>query len=326
MSEKIPVAILGATGLVGQKLIALVQRSKKFVVVELSASDRSVGRKFGDVVIWRESDPLDEEVARLQIIEADQIQCRHVISALPAFAAKEIEPQLLERGHLVSSNAAAKRMASDVPLLLPEINPTHIELIERQSSAGKIVTNSNCTTAFIASALKPLMALGELNHISCVTMQAISGAGYPGVDCVDLLNNLIPYIVGEEEKIRAESRKILGAIDKPADFEMTIHVHRVPVMHGHTAVLHLQFAKEVSLESVNQAYLANHNLYKLHTAVDRPQPAREISPYDPFVHIGQIKQGKDCTRVGLTVMGHNLVRGAALSALENLEALINYGQ
>lgn len=323
MTKKIPVAILGATGLVGQKAIALLEGHEQLFVQELVASEERSGRLYGEEVVWKEPRGLSERVAKIPLKRIGELESKYVISALPADVAKEVEPNLVSRGCFVSSNASAYRMAKDVPILIPEINLAHMELLKRQKGPGRLVTNSNCTTAFIALALKPLTELGVIEHVSVMTMQAISGAGSYGVDSLDILGNIIPYIKGEEEKILQEVRKILGDVDRPADFDMTIHVHRVPVLHGHTAVLHVRFRESVDLQQVLLAY--PEGLYHLHRAIDRPQPAKDVGPYDHSVHIGRIKVGTDPRHLGLIAMGNNLVRGAAGASLQNLEALIKHG-
>lgn len=329
MDEKCSVAILGATGLVGQKAIALLEGHRRFVISELVASEGRRGLDYKEAVQWRESVPLSDRIGSLKLIGVDEVKAKCVISALPQDVAKKVEPMLLQKGCFVSSNASTHRMERDVPLLIPEINLSHMALLDRQKGPGRLVTNSNCTTAFIALGLKPLMELGKIVHVSIVTMQAISGAGYPGVDSLDILGNLIPHIKGEEEKIVQEVKKILGGVGEPEEFGITVHVHRVPVLHGHTAALHVTFDRVIDPKRAWEAYLeANKRwpgLYRLYEAEDRPQPAKDITPYDHSVHVGRIKQGGGEKVLGLIVMGHNLVRGAAGASIQNLEALINHG-
>jgi aspartate-semialdehyde dehydrogenase len=323
-----PIAILGATGPVGQKVISLVENHPHFEVAELCASEASQRRPYGEVVRWRNEFPLSPRLAALDVKSPLDVKSRLVISALPTEQALEIEPELARRGHLVFSNAAAFRMDPKVPLLIPEINSAHLELLALQETQGKIVTNPNCSTVFLMGALAPLARVAPIETVNVVTLQALSGAGYPGVPSFDLLGNVIPHIGGEEKKIREESRKILGGTRKPADFRLTVHVHRVPVLHGHTVAAHVRFNRDVRVEEAFEAVRSYQKSYpgflELHTADDRPQPARDLHPHDNRVHLGRIKQDDDPRTIGLIALGHNLVRGAAGAALANLEATLNY--
>ncbi|MCH9613415.1 MAG: Aspartate-semialdehyde dehydrogenase [Chlamydiia bacterium] len=298
MTNKLPIAILGATGMVGQKAIALLENHPLFYVAEMSASKKRVGNVY--------KDPLD-------------IQSKHVISALPSDVAHDIEMKLAERGHLVFSNASAFRMNPNVPILIPEINLDHLSLIDGQKTPGKIITNSNCTTAFIALALAPLLKIYPIKEVSAFTMQAISGAGHPGVSSLDILGNIIPHIPSEEEKIVQETHKILGTPTSPATFDLTVNVNRVPIVDGHTIILHIHFDLDVELSAITACYEALP--YKLYDQADRPQPRLDISPFDMRAHIGRIKYGANKKTISLIVMGHNLVRGAAGASLLNLETI-----
>jgi aspartate-semialdehyde dehydrogenase len=319
--KKIPVAILGATGPVGQKIISMLEEHPRFEVAELAASDNRVGKPYGEVVAWKNEFPLSARVAALRMLPMLEVQSRLVISALPADVAREVEPYLAARGAIVSSNASAFRMEKDVPLLIPEVNGTHLELLSRQSTPGRIVTNPNCSTVFLTSALAPLLELGEIEHVSVVTLQALSGAGYPGVSSFDLMGNVIPHIGGEEGKIQEETKRILGTPDQPKDFGVTVHVHRVPVVHGHTIALHARFREPVSVAEARESFLRwqEKGLIKFHEEQDRPQPARDLHPHEMRVHVGRLKQGDDPRMIGLISLGHNLVRGAAGAAIANLE-------
>lgn len=323
MQTKLPVAILGATGPVGQKVIAMLNDHPKLYVAELAASDGRAGQVYGHSVEWRESKPLPEAVSAMKLKAMADVKSPYVISALPAEVAQEAEPMLAARGQNVFSNASAFRMEADVPLLIPEVNPEHLALIDRQKTPGKIVTNPNCSTVNLVGALKPLQELGKLKHVSVVTMQSLSGAGYPGVPSFDLIGNVIPHIGGEEEKIEAECRRILGSPDAPADFGVTCHVHRVPVHYGHVVAIHAEFDRPVSPAAAREIFIAQEakhpGIYVLHEKKDRPQPLRDLNPYDMRFHVGRIKQGARPEILGLICLGHNLVRGAAGAALGNLE-------
>jgi len=328
-SIKSPVAILGATGPVGQKAITLLENHPLFEVKEVAASEGSVGLRYGDRVQWKNEFPLPETVSNLQIKPLQDIQSKWVISALPADIALSIEPLLASRGHIVCSNASAFRMDPRVPLLIPEVNAAHLSLLSKQPWSGKIITNPNCSTVFVAGALSLLRQLAEIDHVHVVTMQALSGAGYPGVPSFDLLGNVIPHIGGEEEKIRLETKKILGTAETPLSMGVTVHVHRVPVMHGHTAAIHVRFKKSITSQAVlsifKEAEIKNPNFIKVHLNEDRPQPQRDLHPHDMRIHIGRIKQGDAPDVIGFISLGHNLVRGAAGAAIAILEEYVRSG-
>lgn len=327
-TQKLSVAVLGSTGPVGQKVISMLESSPHFVVEEVSASDQNTGRAYGEAVKWKNEFPLPARVAALSLKHALDIKSRLVISALPADQAQEFEPELARRGHLVFSNASAFRMHEQVPLLIPEINLPHLELLSRQETKGRIVTNPNCSTVFLAGALAPLARMAKIESVSVVTLQALSGAGYPGVPSFDLLGNVIPHIGGEEDKIREEIKKILGSATQAADFKVIVHVHRVPVVNGHTVAAHVQFARDVKLEEARSAIHAYQEQFpgfiEFHTAPDRPQPARDLHPHDNRVHLGRLKQDDDAKVIGLISLGHNLVRGAAGAAIANMEATLKF--
>ena len=325
---KTPIAILGATGAVGQKMMAMCQNHPLFEIAELVASPQNAGKQFANACQWRERSELQSKYAQMVLKSPLDVESTFVLSALPTDLAQEVEPHLANAGHWVVSNASSFRMDKRVPLLIPEINLAHLALVERQSTGGKIITNPNCSTVFLAMGLAPLRALGEINSVSVVTLQALSGAGYPGVSGMDTLGNIIPFIANEEDKIEHESQKILGDLDIPAKFGVTVHVHRVPVLHGHTVAMHVSFKDKVSVEDARKIFSdleeKSPAAYKFHTMDDRPQPARDLHDFDNRTHIGRLKQGHDERTIGLISLGHNLVRGAAGAALLNLEACLNY--
>lgn len=326
--QKNSVAVLGATGPVGQKVISMLEQSDRFSVEEVAASDLNLGKPYGEAVKWKNEFPLSARIAALPLKNALDVKSRLVISALPAEQALEIEPALAAKGHLVFSNASAFRMNEKVPLLIPEVNSSHLELLARQETSGKIVTNPNCSTVFLMGALAPLARIARIENVSVVTLQALSGAGYPGVSSFDLMGNVIPHIGGEEAKIREEAKKILGTAAEPASFKLTVHVHRVPVLHGHTVATHVRFDRSVSVDEAREAIRAYQEKFpgflELHTAEDRPQPARDLHPHDNRVHLGRLKQDDDSHTIGLIAMGHNLVRGAAGAAIGNMEATLSF--
>lgn len=322
------VAIIGATGAVGQKLIRLIEANDRFTISELVASEKNSGKSYVEACTWRETTPLPNHIAKMRLKSLDELTTPFVLSTLPAEAALEVEPRLARAGHIVVSNASAFRMHTDVPLVIPEVNLEHLALLDRQNTSGCIVTNPNCLAVFAALALKPLSKLGAIEHVSIVTLQAISGAGYSGLSACNIMNNTIPNIPGEEEKIELELQKILGTTTEPAPFPITVHSNRVPVLHGHTAVLHVRFAREISEEEVmhvfSEARLKFPGVYHLYQDPFSPQPQLHLHDTDNSAHIGRIKFGDNNRTVGLTVMGHNLVRGAAGAALLNLEAILKY--
>ena len=325
-----PIAILGATGAVGQKLIRMIEGNSGFHVAEVAASERRQGKTYGEVVSWKEEIPLPESVRHLPLCSPQKIRSPFALSALPGKVAQTVEPELARMGIHVVSNASSLRMGPTIPLLIPEVNREHLSLIHQQTTPGKIVTNPNCATVFVVLALAPLLELGELEHLSVVTLQAISGAGHHGLSALDIVGNIIPNIPGEEEKIEEETKKILGHTNTPAPFSVTAHVHRVPVLHGHTIALHLFFKTPVTIGAVQTQYAKwtkrFPSLYQIYQDDFHPQPLKNIHSLDQKVHIGRIKQGDRPHIVGLISLGHNLVRGAAGAALLNLEALKMYLQ
>ncbi|NCN27378.1 aspartate-semialdehyde dehydrogenase [bacterium] len=322
------VAVLGATGTVGQKVIAMLADHPKFEVKELVASESRVGMNFSDCCEWREQLPAPQWLRGMSLKSHTKVESTYVISSIPATHAKVIEVDLAKRGHHVLSNASAFRMGKDIPLIIPEINGAHIELVEEQKFAGKIVTNPNCSTVFLAMGLAPLLELSPFEEVSTFTMQAVSGAGYPGVASIDLIGNSIPYISNEEDKIESEAQKILGQVKQKANFPIMAHVNRVPVAHGHCVTFHVKTQEALTQAQVIEHYLAkaeeNSALYKVHTDNFRPQVRLDLLHDDMRAHIGRIKVDTDRRCVGMLSMGHNLVRGAAGAAIANLELLDTY--
>ena len=258
------VAILGATGLVGQRLIQHLAEHPWFRIERVCASDRSAGLPYGEVAPWHLASPCPDSVAATTVtsIEADS-SIDIAFSALEATVAEDAEPAWAAAGVSVFSNARSHRMAPDVPLVIPEVNPDHLELLEVQRAGrgfppgGGIVTNANCSATFLAMALAPLHRTFGVKRASVVTMQAISGAGYRGVASMEILGNVIPHIAGEEEKLEGETLKILGEWDgeavSPATFPVSAQVNRVPVLDGHTEAVFLELGKKASPEKVNKA-------------------------------------------------------------------------
>lgn len=282
MANKLPIGILGATGIVGQRFIQMLEHHPWFEVAWLAASDRSEGRPYAEAARWRLKTAIPARVANMKIAPASPSGAPKIIfAALDAAIARELEPQFASAGRAVVSNSSALRMQSDVPLVIPEVNPDHIALIEtqswRRSSGGFAVTNSNCSAMGLVLALAPLHRRFQLEAVMAVTMQAVSGAGYPGVASLDILGNVIPYIKNEEEKMEEETQKLLGTLNGggviPAPFAMSAQCNRVAVEDGHTESVSVRLKKKVKPEEIIAAW----NDFKVSrkTCVS---PARPIVP------------------------------------------------
>src|SRR6516225_7399298 len=258
-SSKIPVGILGATGVVGQRFIQMLEAHPWFEVAWLAASDRSAGQVYGDAARWRLKTPIPERVRKMPVSPAGPDGAPRVIfAALDAGIARELEPQFAEAGCAVVSNSSAFRMQKDVPLVIPEVNPDHLALIEQQcwrkKSGGYIVTNPNCSAIGLVVALAPLHEKFGVESLFVTTMQAVSGAGYPGVASLDILGNVIPYIAKEEEKMEEETKKLLGTLNGAgvalAPFKMSAQSNRVAVEDGHTESVSVKLKKKASPEEI----------------------------------------------------------------------------
>jgi aspartate-semialdehyde dehydrogenase len=332
--ERIPTAVLGATGSVGQRMVALLEDHPWFDAVEVTASDRSAGRRYSEAAHWLQSSPIPSRIANIEVLSSDtELSSPLVLSALDAAVAGPIEERLAEAGHLVVSNARNHRMRPDVPLLVPEINPDHLQLVRSQPyQGGAIVTNPNCSTIGLVLALKPLADAFGLEAVHVVTLQAASGAGYPGVSSLDLMDNVVPFIAGEEEKMEHETRKILGAMgpDGVAEAELTVsaHCNRVPVIDGHTECVSVRLARPATTSEIIDAwngFTAEPQWLELPTAPDRPirYDPGDASP-QPRLHrnagggmavtIGRLRP---CPLFGFkfVVLSHNTIRGAAGGSL-----------
>ena len=343
MSEKIPVAVLGATGAVGQKFIKLLQDHPWFEVTQVAASERSVGRRYEEVVAWKQNTPMPQSVRVLEVRPCTpDLDCRIAFSGLDAAVAGEVEDSFARAGCVVLSNSKNHRMDADVPLVIPELNHDHLGLIPIQrrnrGTSGFIVTNSNCSTMFLAMALGPLHRAFTVEKVFVATMQAVSGAGYPGVPSLDILGNVIPYIGGEEEKMECETRKILGRFDgegiELADFPVSAQCNRVAVEDGHTESVSVQLRTKASAQEIIQVLRefygppqqlrlpsAPERPVIVMSAQDRPQPRFDVNLYGGMTAIvGRIRP---CSVLDFkfTVLGHNTVRGAAGASILNAELL-----
>ncbi len=343
MSNKLSVGILGATGIVGQRFIQMLEHHPWFEVSWLAASDRSEGRAYADAARWRLKTAIPDKVANMTVSPAKPDGAPKVIfAALDAAIARELEPQFADAGCAVVSNSSALRMQADVPLVIPEVNGDHIRLIEKQAwrkkSTGYVVTNPNCSAIGLVLALAPLHRAFTLETVMAVTMQAVSGAGYPGVASLDILGNVIPFIKNEEEKMEEETQKLLGTLNGshvvPAPFAMSAQCNRVAVEDGHTESVSVRLKKKAAAEEIIAAWTdfqaepqklrlpsAPQQPVVYMTAADRPQPR-----FDADLGAGMTTAVGRLRRCNLldwkfTVLSHNTIRGAAGAALLNAELL-----
>ena len=334
------VGVLGATGMVGQKFIQLLDGHPWFKVTSLAASERRIGKKYGDEVDWVVSRDIPDFAKDIEMVPMDPkyVDADIVFSALPSNIAKEVEPKFAEAGFVVASNASAYRMVEDVPLVIPEVNPEHLGLIEVQKRNrgwdGFIVTNPNCTTIVLVISLKPLMDLG-LQNVRVASMQALSGAGYPGVPSLAITDNIIPFIRGEEDKVETEPLKLLGKFDGEkvqfANIKVSASCHRVPVIDGHTEAVWVEFDRDVDVNEVKKAFeslkpldlpTSPDKVIIVREESDRPQPRLDRDAGNGMsVTVGRIRKDGE-NSVKYIVMGHNTVRGAAGASILNAELMI----
>lgn len=326
-SEPLPVALVGATGTVGQKLLALSLHTPWLRIVEVAASQERVGKVLGETCPWREILPLPEALGKMPLSSMDTLTAPYILSCLPSEVAAAYEGAWAERGHHVFSNASFFRMNPSVPLLVPEINATHLSLLDQQSTGGKIITNPNCSAVGIALALAPILRHKKPRHLSIVTLQSLSGAGYPGVASLDILGNTIPHIPGEAEKIEGELKKIWGTAHEALDIAITVSVHRVPVLYGHSATVHLMFDQPLGIGEVRDLYHQwnrelPQELFVCHALPEEPQPRRHLRQDDMRIHLGPLSHGADGRMLRFHILSHNLVRGAAGAVLANLKCFL----
>lgn len=339
----ISVAVLGATGTVGQKFVRLLEGHPYFEVTELVASQRSAGRPYREVCNWKQDTRIPERQAEMTVKSLDDpLESGLLFSGLDSSVAGEAEVAYAQKGHMVVSNSKNHRMDPDVPLVIPEINSEHLALLKQQRYSGGIVTNPNCSTMFLAMALAPLHREFTVESVQATTMQAISGAGYPGVASMDILGNVIPYIKSEEEKMEAETGKILGDWHEgsvaSAPFPVSAQCNRVPVYDGHTETVSVKLAESITPEDAAKALRAFRGMpqeRQLPSAppqpllvldgADRPQPILDLWAGDGMAAVvGRIRPCP-VTTIRMVVMGHNTVRGAAGAAILNAEALHELG-
>ena len=260
ITKKIPVGVLGATGSVGQKFIQLLEGHPFFELTEIAASDRSAGKKYKDAVNWILSSPIPKGISDMIVKGCeDKFNSPLLFSALDASVAGEIESNLANRGHFIASNSKNHRWDTNVPLLIPEVNSDHLELVKTQNyNGGGIVTNPNCSTIGLVLALKPLYDAFGIEALNVVTMQALSGAGYPGVSSLDIIDNVVPFIGGEEEKLESEPKKILGSLAGDhidlADLKISAQTNRVAVIDGHLETVQITLKKKASIAEILKAW------------------------------------------------------------------------
>jgi aspartate-semialdehyde dehydrogenase len=336
--RRIRVAVLGATGMAGQEYVSMLAEHPLFEISCLTGKT-SAGKRYSECV---RGIRIPTSIANMEVrpTEPDYIEGSEVVfSPLPADAAKEIEPSLAELGMTVISDSSCHRMEPDVPLVIPDVNPGHLDLlsIQRKSRgwSGALVTTPNCTAVGLATVLKPILEEFGIKKAVVTTMQAVSGAGYPGVSSFDIIDNIIPYIEGEEEKVRAETLKILGRFDgdgiEHADFPIEVSCNRVQTLDGHLESVYLETEKEASPEALSRVlseYRSEPQELGLPSAPaqpiivlpekDRPQPRLDrMAGTVPgmSVAVGRIRQGSQQNQVMLTLLSHNRIRGASGSAV-----------
>ncbi len=328
-NKKIPVAILGATGSVGQRFIELLSDHPWFEITELAASDRSSVKKYSEAVNWIMQSPLPEKFGNMIVKKCEpNLDTKIVFSGLDASVAGEIESSFAQAGYYVISNARNHRFDDDVPLIIPEVNYDHLALLKKQNYKGGIVTNPNCSTIGLVIALKPLYDAFGLEAVNVVTMQAVSGAGYPGIASLDIIDNVVPFIGGEEKKMETEPLKILGVLNKNkiefADFKISAQCNRIAVIDGHTECVQVKLKIKTSTDEIIKVW---QNYKSLPQQLNLPSAPQHPIVYfydekypQPKIH-RNIEKGM-ATSIGrlredslfdykFVLMSHNTIRGAA---------------
>ena len=341
VNKKIPVGILGATGSVGQKFVELLSDHPWFEIKALAASSKSSGKRYGNAVHWFQSSPLPPQFGQLRVVPCEpDLPCKVVFSGLDSKVAGGIETEFAKAGYGVISNSKNHRMDPDVPLLVPEINHDHLKIVKHQTfGEGFIVTNPNCSTVGMVMALKPLLDQFGLEAVNAVTMQAISGAGYPGVSSLDIMDNVIPYIAGEETKMETEPLKIFGSFSdgkiKHSKLTISAHCNRVAVTNGHLESISVKLKKTAGVDEMKAAWNEfRSEPQRLDLPLAPPQPTRyfdEDNFPQPKIHrnidkgmavsVGRLRP---CPVLDykFTVLSHNTIRGAAGGAILNAELMV----
>jgi len=333
----INVGVLGATGAVGQRFVELLADHPWFNLSTLAASERSAGKPYSKVVNWRLETPFPENIEKIKVVPTSPKAMKDVdivFSALPAEIATETEREFADAGIAVCSNASSHRMEPTIPLVVPEVNPDHLGLIDVQRDAGRdgfIVTNPNCSTIMMVTALAPLRTF-KFTDVQVATMQAISGAGFAGVAAMAIYDNVIPYIGKEEEKMESETLKIMGTLKgksvKNAPFKVSASCHRIPVIDGHTMAVWIDIKEPV--EKLSKAFRdykppikglptqPKESVHFFAEEPDRPQPRLDRMRGDGMtVSVGRLREG-----VRFVAMGHNTIRGAAGASVLNAELIM----
>ena len=345
--KKVEVGILGATGMVGQRFVSLMEDHPWFKITWLAASERSSGKKYVDACSWRLREPMPELVAKLSVNECRPSGAPQLIFAsLDSRVAGEAETEFASAGHVVVSNSGNHRMSPDVPLVIPEVNPDHLSLIRTQRQQrgwkGAIVTNPNCTTIFLAMSLAPLDKKFGLEKVLMTSMQAVSGAGYPGIPTLDILGNVIPYIAKEEEKVEAETKKLLAQVNdgkiKEGNWAISAQCNRVLVEDGHTETVSVALKTQPtrhdliavwrdyrSVPQERELPSAPQHAIVVREEMDRPQPKFDVYTESGMATV--IGRVRPCPVLDFKyiALGHNTIRGAAGAALLNAELMRSEG-
>ena len=345
--KKIEVGVLGATGMVGQRFASLLENHPWFDLRWLAASDRSAGKKYREACSWRLRKAMPDYARDLMVHECKPGRApRLIFSSLDSKVAGEIENDFAQAGHVVVSNSSNYRMEQDVPLLIPEVNPDHLELVRTQQRArrwkGMIVTNPNCTTVGLAMSLAPLDRAFGLDKVLMTSMQAVSGAGYPGVPTLDILGNVIPFIKGEEEKVERETQKLLGRLQDgrivPGDFIVSAQCNRVLVEDGHTETISISLRTKAELKDLIHAWRTYRSIPQerelpsapKHPIVvreepDRPQPKLDVTAGHGMATVVGRLRPCPVLEYKYVALSHNTIRGAAGAALLNAELMKTEG-
>jgi aspartate-semialdehyde dehydrogenase len=345
--KKLDVGILGATGMVGQRFVSLLEHHPWFGLKWLAASEKSAGKTYGEACHWRLRDPLPKSVRDLPVHECKPGGSPQLLfSSLDSKVAGEVEKEFAQAGHVVVSNSSNFRMEQDVPLLIPDVNPDHLALVrtqrEQRNWKGMIVTNPNCTTVGLVMSLAPLEKAFGLDRVLMTSLQAVSGAGYPGIPTLDILGNIVPFIGGEEEKVERETRKLLGKwVDghvKMGDFTVSAHCNRVPVEDGHTETISVSLRTKATIPDLLAAWRAYRSLPQerglpsapKHPIIvreerDRPQPKFDLNAEHGMATV--VGRLRECPvlQFKYVALSHNTIRGAAGAALLNAELMKSEG-
>ena len=346
--SRIPVGILGATGAVGQRFISLLDNHPWFEITDLLASQRSAGQRYGDAVNWILDTPLPGHAADLPIklTRPGETKARILFSALPSSQARDMEPAFAAAGHYLFSNASAYRMTEDVPLVITEVNPDHLDMVRVQQNNrgwdGFIVCNANCTTTHLVAALHPLELAFGIEKVFVATLQAASGAGYPGVPALDLIDNVVPHDYGEEQKVETEPLKIMGDFSKDrfldADFTISAHCHRVPVIDGYFEAVSVGLRSSPGPDDIIEAFRTYRQLPQQLALPSAPDPAIVVveGMFRPQPRLDRMTGAGMATVVGrirpcnildwrFSLLGHNTIRGAAGGSILNAELMVHQG-